>query len=149
MKILIWFCLTAGLILLLLPSHTESYKAPEPPIRPDIKTYAKERVIAVFGGGWVEFDKIVTKESINWTVFEEHYKDGYAWVKQKDGTYKRLKSSAYGLCGFLDQTWKDTGFIKTKDPYVQIDACIVYIQNRPLYKSPQKAWEFHLKNNWF
>ena len=147
MKILIWFCLTAGLILLLLPSHTESYTAPEAPKLPPIKQYAEERVIEVFGSGWPEFNRIIIKESNNWTVTTAHYPSGYAWVKQKDGTYKKVKSSAYGLGGFLDQTWKDVGCVKTKDPYTQIDCTIKYIQAR--YGNPQKALKHHLAKNWY
>jgi hypothetical protein len=75
------------------------------------------------------FDLIVKKES-NWR-----------------NTVKNPNSSAYGIGQFLDSTWKSVGCEKTDDPYVQIDCMMDYINIR--YGSPQKAYQFHLINNWY
>lgn len=131
-KIIVWTCITAGLILLALPSHIDSYTAPVEPVKPDIKTYAEQRVLEVFGEGqWGYMNYIVSKESNNWTVYGAHYPVS-------------KKSSAHGLCGFLNSTWKGE---KTDDPYTQIDECLVYIEER--YGDAHRAYHFHQKNNWY
>lgn len=140
MTTLIKVAIALALILLglLLTPSVQSY---EPVVvKPDIKTYASQRVINIFGENqWESFNKIISKESLNWSVTDAHYKTGY--------TSKGVKSSAYGLCGFLDSTWKTTVYMKTSDPYDQVDACIEYIQER--YETPNKAWSFHTRQNWF
>lgn len=88
---------------------------------------------------WESFNKIVSQESWNWRITKEHYKGGY--------TKTGIKSSAFGLCGFLDSTWTDIGYEKTDDPYIQISACVKYISQR--YGSPKNAWKFHTLNNWY
>lgn len=114
----------------------------EPPTEktlPNIKVYAFEKVLDRWGSEqWDSFDKIVEKES-NWEILGPHYKNGY--------TVDGVKSSASGLCGFLDGTWEGTSYQKTEDPYIQISACINYIQER--YETPKKALNFHYKNNWY
>jgi hypothetical protein len=137
-----WLCF----ILLAAPTHTISYtRLPDPtttveePARPSIKEYAQQMTIKTFGGYWVSMEAIIAKESHNWRVTGAHYPSGYT----KGG----VKSSAYGLCGFLNATWKGTGYIKTKDPYKQVDACLIYVKDR--YGNPQKALSFHTKHNWF
>ncbi|MGY1672086.1 aggregation-promoting factor C-terminal-like domain-containing protein [Geodermatophilus sp. SYSU D00710] len=56
-------------------------------------------------------------------------------------------STAYGIAQFLDSTWAGTGIAKTSDPYRQIDAGLVYIENR--YGSPCAAWSHFQANNWY
>ena len=112
-------------------AHSEDYVAYR---SPNIKVYAFEKVLEKWGEKqWASFSAVVNKES-TWETTTAHYP-----------TTK--KSTAHGLCGFLNQTWVDTGFTKTDDPYTQIDACMVYISQR--YKSPSKALEFHQKNGWY
>jgi len=109
------------------------------PVKENIREYAERRVLEEFGvGHWKAFDTIIVKES-RWRVFNAHYPSGY--------TKTGIKSSAYGLCGFLDQTWKDMGYKKTADPYTQVSACLDYIKAR--YKNPNKALQFHLKHNYY
>ena len=128
------FCAILSLITLSSQAVAEAPNINNPP---NIKVYAFEKVLHKWGSDqWVHFDDIVDKESINWTVLDAHYPTGYT----KDG----IKSSAFGLCGFLDGTWEGTGYKKTEDPYIQISACVVYIQNR--YGTPQKAIQFHNEN---
>jgi nucleoid-associated protein YgaU len=55
-------------------------------------------------------------------------------------------STAYGIAQFLDSTWAGTGIAKTSDPYRQIDAGLIYIQNR--YGSPCAAWAHFQAKNW-
>ena len=47
-------------------------------------------------------------------------------------------STAYGIPQFLDSTWAGTGIAKTSDGYRQIDAGLIYIDQR--YGSPCGAW---------
>jgi hypothetical protein len=56
-------------------------------------------------------------------------------------------STAYGIAQFLDSTWAGTGIAKTSDPYRQIDAGLIYIENR--YGSPCAAWDHFQANNWY
>ena len=56
-------------------------------------------------------------------------------------------STAYGIAQFLDSTWAGTGIAKTSDPYLQIDAGLVYIENR--YGSACAAWAHFQANNWY
>jgi transglycosylase-like protein with SLT domain len=56
-------------------------------------------------------------------------------------------STAYGIPQFLDSTWKSTGIAKTSDGYRQIDAGLVYIENR--YGSPCGAWAHSQSTGWY
>ncbi|WNV73798.1 transglycosylase SLT domain-containing protein [Geodermatophilus sp. DSM 44513] len=56
-------------------------------------------------------------------------------------------STAYGIPQFLDSTWKSTGIAKTSDGYRQIDAGLVYIENR--YGSPCGAWSHSQAKGWY
>lgn len=138
MKRFIVFINVFTLILLSIPPHTQSYQAPPEPVieltKPTIKEYAKQATIDAFGGQWASMNTIIAKESNNWKVTTAHYP-------------KSKKSTAYGLCGFLNATWKTTKVKKTSDPYKQIDACLEYVKER--YGTPSKALAFHNKNHWF
>ncbi|MCZ2814086.1 transglycosylase SLT domain-containing protein [Modestobacter sp. VKM Ac-2979] len=56
-------------------------------------------------------------------------------------------STAYGIPQFLDSTWKSTGIAKTSDGYRQIDAGLIYINNR--YGSPCGAWSHSKATGWY
>ncbi|MGY1824043.1 aggregation-promoting factor C-terminal-like domain-containing protein [Geodermatophilus sp. SYSU D00079] len=56
-------------------------------------------------------------------------------------------STAYGIPQFLNSTWAGTGIAKTSDGYRQIDAGLIYIENR--YGSPCGAWAHSQANNWY
>jgi hypothetical protein len=56
-------------------------------------------------------------------------------------------STAYGIAQFLDSTWASTGIAKTSNGYRQIDAGLIYINNR--YGSPCGAWQHSQANNWY
>jgi hypothetical protein len=56
-------------------------------------------------------------------------------------------SSAYGIPQFLDSTWASTGIAKTSDGYRQIDAGLIYIENR--YGSPCGAWSHSQAQGWY
>lgn len=49
-------------------------------------------------------------------------------------------STAYGIPQFLDSTWASVGVAKTSDAKQQIAAGIKYIQQRPDYGVPSRAW---------
>ncbi len=56
-------------------------------------------------------------------------------------------STAYGIAQFLDSTWASTGIAKTSDGYRQIDAGLVYIEER--YGSPCEAWAHSQATGWY
>jgi hypothetical protein len=56
-------------------------------------------------------------------------------------------STAYGIPQFLDSTWASTGIGKTSDGYRQIDAGLIYIDNR--YGSPCGAWSHSQSQGWY
>ena len=62
-------------------------------------------------------------------------------------TAQNPTSTAYGIAQFLDATWATTGIAKTSDPYLQIDAGLIYIDER--YDTACNAWAFHQANNWY
>ena len=118
--------------MLFLPTSSTTYERPPDPLTP--KEYAQKMVTERWDSSqWKHFDDLIGRES-GWGVYEHHYPQS-------------KKSSAMGLCGFLNQAWEDTGFIKTNNPYVQVDACIVYIQQK--YKTPERALSFHKLKGWF
>lgn len=56
-------------------------------------------------------------------------------------------STAYGIPQFLDSTWAGTGIAKTSDGYRQIDAGLIYINNR--YGTPCGAWAQSQSVGWY
>ncbi len=74
-----------------------------------------------------------------------------AYIKQKESsgnpTAQNPKSSAYGLYGFLDSTWKTVGCVKTSNPIEQERCAILYMEQR--YGGIEGAYYFHLKNNYY
>ncbi|WP_324278111.1 transglycosylase SLT domain-containing protein [Blastococcus brunescens] len=56
-------------------------------------------------------------------------------------------STAYGIAQFLDSTWAGTGIAKTSDGYRQIDAGLIYIENR--FGSPCGAWSHSQSKGWY
>ena len=62
-------------------------------------------------------------------------------------TAQNPTSSAYGIAQFLDSTWAGTGIAKTSDGYRQIDAGLIYINNR--YGSPCGAWSHSQSKGWY
>ncbi|RZU31991.1 transglycosylase SLT domain-containing protein [Blastococcus saxobsidens] len=56
-------------------------------------------------------------------------------------------STAYGIAQFLDSTWAGTGIAKTSDGYRQIDAGLIYIENR--FGSPCGAWNHSQAKGWY
>jgi hypothetical protein len=56
-------------------------------------------------------------------------------------------STAYGIPQFLDSTWASTGIAKTSDGYRQIDAGLIYIEDR--YGSPCGAWSHSQSTGWY
>ena len=56
-------------------------------------------------------------------------------------------STAYGIAQFLDSTWAGTGIAKTSDGYRQIDAGLIYIENR--YNTPCGAWAQSQSKGWY
>ena len=56
-------------------------------------------------------------------------------------------SSAYGIAQFLDSTWAGHRVGRPRTGYRQIDAGLIYINNR--YGSPCGAWSHSQANNWY
>lgn len=95
------------------------------PQTPSVYEYAKQ----LAGNEFYALDYIITRES-NWNPYA-----------------KNPHSTAYGLCQFLNGTWKGTGYQKTSDPYKQLEAGIVYMKSR--YGSITGAYQFKRLNNWY
>lgn len=72
-------------------------------------------------------------------------------IARRESNYKpttrNRKSSAYGLFGFLNSTWKGTGVVKTTCPHCQTEAAMRYIKRR--YGTIEKAYAFWLKHKWY
>ncbi len=127
-------------LLVLLPQRAIAEPVEIEVKLPNIKVYAFEKVLDRWGEReWASFSAIIAKESLQWTVTGSHYPSGY--------TKTGIKSSAYGLGGFLDGTWQTVGCKKTPDKYKQIDCAIEYIALR--YDTPHKALSHHKKSNWY
>ena len=62
-------------------------------------------------------------------------------------TAQNPTSTAYGIAQFINATWATTGIAKTSNPYRQIDAGLIYIDER--YGTSCDAWAFHQANNWY
>ncbi|HEY4604846.1 MAG TPA: lytic transglycosylase domain-containing protein [Blastococcus sp.] len=71
------------------------------------------------------------------------------WGKESgwDPNAQNPSSTAYGIPQFLDSTWAGTGIAKTSDGYRQIDAGLIYIDER--YGSACGAWAHSQANNWY
>ena len=122
----------------LIPPKTAQTPVSVHPMRPqseqiplsDVQNYAYKRVFEIYGcEQWNYFYDLVMRES-GWK----------SWAQNKTST-------AYGLMQFLNSTWAGTGYTKTSDPYQQLEAGFIYIQNR--YGTPYKAILFHNINNYY
>lgn len=90
-----------------------------------IQEYAKT-LLDKYGWGdqWDAFNRLVTAES--------------GW----NPNAQNPTSTAYGIGQFLNSTWAGTGFQKSSDYRIQLQAMLQYIKNRPAYGSPAAAWNF-------
>lgn len=97
---------------------------------PYFKEYALKQVISNWDKEqWEYFDKLIQKES--------------SW----DNEAQNPVSTAFGYGQFLNSTWELVGCQKTTNPNIQIDCTIKYVKK--VYGSPQKALQFHLRNNYY
>ena len=62
-------------------------------------------------------------------------------------TAQNPESSAYGLYGFLDQTWATVGCKKTSDPKEQERCALLYMEQR--YGGIEGAYYFHKRMGWY
>lgn len=133
-----FWLITALVIILLVFPKNDTYSDGYGAISPisTIQQYAEMRVTETWDESqWESFNNIISQESLHWKVTTEHYPD------------RQDYSTAYGLAGFLDGTWDDVGCVKTDSEIVQINCEIKYIQQR--YGTPEEAWKFHLRKNWY
>jgi hypothetical protein len=74
-----------------------------------------------------------------------------SYIKHKESsgnpTAQNPNSTAYGLYGFLDQTWSSVGCVKTADPVEQERCAVLYMEQR--YGGIEGAYYFHLANDWY
>lgn len=82
-----------------------------------IQDIAKQAIIARYGdGGWEQdfgYLSIIARGESGW-----------------NNNAQNPTTSAYGICQFLDSTWRGTGISKTADPVQQIQACLIYSEHR-------------------
>jgi hypothetical protein len=72
------------------------------------------------------------------------------WTQESrwDSDAQSSESTAYGIAQFIDKTWTQTGIAKTNDPYKQIDAGLIYIEQR-YANSPCLAWEHSQRKGFY
>lgn len=127
MRYILYVLILVLLLWFLSGREVASYVAP---VKENIKVYAERRVGEEFGlNEWQHFNTIVVRES-GWNELAQN-----------------PRSTAFGLCQFLNMTWRSTAYLKTSDPYEQVEACIEYVRER--YHTPYKAKIFHDRKNWF
>jgi hypothetical protein len=95
------------------------------------RSYARQTLAlrGVDHSEWVCLEKLWTRES-NW----RH-------------TAQNKTSTAFGIAQFLDATWKGVGIEKSRNPYVQIQAGLIYIEKR--YKTPCQALAHSDRVGWY
>jgi hypothetical protein len=71
------------------------------------------------------------------------------WTRESNWrhTAQNKSSTAFGIAQFLDATWGAVGFEKSRNPYVQIEAGLVYIEKR--YKTACKALAHSDRVGWY
>jgi hypothetical protein len=57
------------------------------------------------------------------------------------------KSTAFGIGQFLNSTWGLVDYKKTKNPYDQIDAMVLYV--KLIYGDGCNAWDFKKQRGWY
>lgn len=95
------------------------------------RNYARQ-TLAIKGidhSEWVCLEKLWTRES-NW----RH-------------TAQNKTSTAFGIAQFLDGTWNAVGIEKSRNPYVQIQAGLIYIEKR--YDTPCQALAHSDRVGWY
>ena len=84
-------------------------------------------------------------------VLPQNEEDMLAYIKHRESsgnpTAQNPSSSAYGLFGFLDQTWSSVGCTKTSDPKEQERCALLYMEQR--YGGIEGAYYFHLANDYY
>jgi hypothetical protein len=96
----------------------------------DIRVYAFEKVLQTWGSEqWFFFEDLIERES------------------QWKNTAQNPNSTAYGIGQFLRSTWEIVGCEKTDNAEIQVDCTIRYVSKR--YSTPEKAIDFHNKNNFY
>lgn len=98
----------------------------------DYKVYARRQALALYGWDDAEFAAI-----------DEIWNDESGWRPDAQNP----SSTAFGIAQFLDSTWSGTGIDKTPDGYRQIDAGLIYLEQR--YGTPQKALAFRKVHGWY
>lgn len=74
------------------------------------------------------------------------------WIIEHESSFyprsRDRRSSAFGLAGFLNGSWKDVGIARTHDPLKQIEAMFRYIDKR-YHGNPTEAYGFWRKRGYY
>jgi hypothetical protein len=75
----------------------------------------------------------------------------YFNIIEKESNWNPLaqnpKSTAFGIGQFLNSTWGLVDYKKTKNPYDQIDAMVLYV--KLIYGDGCNAWDFKNQRGWY
>lgn len=105
------------------------------------RTYSKAEIVSI--AEKAAFDLKIKLSAADklavWRIVHRESR-GYTGARNKS-------SSAYGLGGFLNSTWRGTGVKKSDCATCQVKAMLRYIKGR--YGTPSKAYRFHQSRRWY
>ena len=84
-------------------------------------------------------------------IVPEREESCYFNIIEKESKWNPLaqnpKSTAFGIGQFLNSTWGLVDHTKTKNPYTQIDAMVLYV--KLIYGDGCNAWHFKSQRGWY
>ena len=118
---------------------------------------AREASSTIAGRSRAMFENPKSKLAIS--AYQEYLKDivpeneesCYFQIIDRESDWNPLaqnpKSTAFGIGQFLNSTWGLVDYKKTKNPYDQIDAMVLYV--KLIYGDGCNAWHFKSHHGWY